>query len=75
MFDKQSIDLAKWVIVDELELSNRPMNYMEILLAAEKFFGEQKTIPVMFALDHLVGVGAVSNDLSVPTKYSLNIKF
>ena len=74
MFDKKSIDLAKWVIVDEL--SKQPMNYMQILLAAEKFFGEQRTIPVMFALDHLVYVGAVSDDLSMfPAQYSLNTKF
>jgi len=49
---------------------------MQILLAAEKFFGEMKTIPVMFALDHLVYVGAVSDDLSMfPAQYSLNTKF
>ena len=63
------VELMKWVIVDELVMG--PMNYMEILLAAENFSAE-KTIPVMFALDSLIQSGTVLvNFQTLPAEYSL----
>ena len=64
------VELMKWVIVDELKGVGEK-NYMEILLAAEKFSGE-KTIPVMFALDSLIQSGTVLVDFqTLPAEYSL----
>jgi len=70
MVKQEVIDLAKWVIVDELE-GVGAMSYMEILIAAENFFG-RKTIPIMFALDSLIQTGTVLVDFQqFPAEYSL----